>query len=216
MVSDRQLTGNGESNASSRLHWSADQWLRETFACWMSTKRPPPSKRLTALMSRAGSPEINFHLAEALYRADNVDGALNAITRPSKPTTTILRPGRKWADPRGQRRTGIGTRGVFNRPHRACRLSQTHTGTSPTSWCNSDGPRNRPAHWRKYLDPTAAAPGPNQPPTAQSDGRSAGPLHRIQSYSKMWVALAARPPVSKRCRSVGPTGGQAASAGLRR
>jgi tetratricopeptide (TPR) repeat protein len=60
-----------------RLHWSSEQWFEQ--GCRLLDEHDVGGAvdafRL-ALMGGPGSPEVHFHLAEALYRAGNRDGAL--------------------------------------------------------------------------------------------------------------------------------------------
>lgn len=60
-----------------RVRWSTDDWVRE--GCWLLETNEIAAAieafRL-CLMERPADPELNFLLAEALYRRGNVDGAI--------------------------------------------------------------------------------------------------------------------------------------------
>lgn len=66
-----------EARKDERHHWTADEWFQE--GCRLSAENEPTAAteafRL-ALMERPGEPEINFHLADVLYRAGNTLGAI--------------------------------------------------------------------------------------------------------------------------------------------
>lgn len=73
----RPERSNGKPSALTDQHRSADQWFEEgcRLLDQQETAAAIESFR-SALMSRPGSPEVNFHLAEALYRNGNHEGAL--------------------------------------------------------------------------------------------------------------------------------------------
>jgi tetratricopeptide (TPR) repeat protein len=60
-----------------RGHWSGEQWFAE--GCRLLDEHDAAGAieafRM-ALLAQPGSPEIHFHLAEALFRLGNLDGAL--------------------------------------------------------------------------------------------------------------------------------------------
>ncbi|HEX4069927.1 MAG TPA: tetratricopeptide repeat protein [Planctomycetaceae bacterium] len=153
IISDRRLTGNGEMNASARLHWSADQWFEE--GCRLLDEHETASAIeafRAALMSRAGSPEINFHLAEALYRADNADGALERYYAAVEADHDYLEA---W--------TQIGSihaaNGELESALEAFSIALTvHADYPDAHWHVADvlvqlgRPEEAAAHWRKYLE----------------------------------------------------------------
>ena len=153
VISDRRLTGNGELAASSRLHWSADQWFEE--GCRLldehETKAAIEAFR-SALMRRAGSPEINFHLAEALYRAGNADGRFERYYAAVEADHEYLEA---W--------TQIGSihaaKGELESALEAFSIALTvHADYPDAHWHVADvlvqlgRPDEAAAHWRKYLE----------------------------------------------------------------
>jgi tetratricopeptide (TPR) repeat protein len=69
--------GNGKPTDSPAPHRSADQWFEEGCRLLDANETASAIEAFrSALMTRPRSPEINFHLAEALFRAENQDGAL--------------------------------------------------------------------------------------------------------------------------------------------
>jgi len=66
-----------EGRADERVHWSADDWFHE--GCRLLEENEPKSAaeafRL-CLMERPGDAETNFFLADALFRSENVTGAI--------------------------------------------------------------------------------------------------------------------------------------------
>lgn len=153
VISDRRLTGNGEMNASSRLHWSADQWFEEGCRLLDEHETAAAIEAFrAALMSRAGSPEINFHLAEALYRAGNADGALERYYAAVEADHDYLEA---W--------TQIGSihaaKGELESALEAFSIALTvHADYPDAHWHVADvlvqlgRPDEAAAHWRKYLE----------------------------------------------------------------
>lgn len=66
-----------ESPSSSQLHWSAADWFAEgcRFLDADDSRSAVEAFRLS-LMDEPGDAEVHFHLAEALYRQGNAEGAL--------------------------------------------------------------------------------------------------------------------------------------------
>ena len=78
-----------------------------------------------ALMSRAREPGDQFSPGRGSVSCRQRGRGARTLLRGRRSRPRL--PGGLDAnrlDPRSQGRTGIGTRGVFNRPHRACRLSR--------------------------------------------------------------------------------------------
>jgi tetratricopeptide (TPR) repeat protein len=65
------------SSADSRAHWTADQWFTEGCGHLDAHRAEAAVEAFRlALMDRPDSPEIHFHLAEALFRAGRTEAAL--------------------------------------------------------------------------------------------------------------------------------------------
>jgi tetratricopeptide (TPR) repeat protein len=153
VISDRRLTGNGESSVSPRLHWSADQWFEEGCRLLDEHETAAAIEAFrAALMSRAGSPEINFHLGEALYRSGNADGALERYYAAVEADHDYLEA---W--------TQIGSihaaKGELESALEAFSIALTvHADYPDAHWHVADvlvqlgRPDEAAAHWRKYLE----------------------------------------------------------------
>jgi DNA-binding transcriptional MerR regulator len=65
------------AESSPRMQWTASDWLQEGCRLSLENELPPAvvAFRL-ALMERPGDPEINFQLADVLYRQGNLAGAI--------------------------------------------------------------------------------------------------------------------------------------------
>jgi tetratricopeptide (TPR) repeat protein len=76
-TTDEALRSNGKPSIDRDQPRSADRWFEEGCRLLDSQETAAAIEAFrSALMSRPASPEINFHLAEALYRDDNQAGAL--------------------------------------------------------------------------------------------------------------------------------------------
>jgi len=143
----------GVTAVDSRTSWSADQWFAD--GCRLlddhETASAVEAFRL-ALMSRPGAPEINFHLAEALFRAGNGDGALERYYAAAEADHNYLEA---W--------TQIGcihaARGESTAALDAFRIAlSVHPDYPDAHWHAADvlmqlGRNDEAAaHWRKYLE----------------------------------------------------------------
>jgi tetratricopeptide (TPR) repeat protein len=73
----RPERSNGKQSVFSDPPRSADQWFEQGCRLLDAQETPAAIEAFrSALMSRPGSPEINFHMAEALFRSGNQAGAL--------------------------------------------------------------------------------------------------------------------------------------------
>jgi tetratricopeptide (TPR) repeat protein len=134
-------------------HWSADQWFEE--GCRLLDKHETPAAVeafRSALMSRPGAPEINFHLGEALFRAGNQDGALERYYAAVEADHEYLE---SW--------TQIGcihaARGELQPALEAFSIAlSVHADYPDAHWHVADilvqlgRPDEAAAHWRKYLE----------------------------------------------------------------
>ena len=142
-----------EVTANLHSRWSADQWFEE--GCRLLDKHDTSGAIeafRSALMSRPGGPEINFHLAEALFRAENQDGALERYYVAVEADHEYLE---SW--------TQIGcihaARGELQSALEAFSIAlSVHADYPDAHWHVADilvqlgRPDEAAAHWRKYLE----------------------------------------------------------------
>jgi tetratricopeptide (TPR) repeat protein len=153
VISAHAPNGNGELPVSPRLPWSADQWFEEGCRLLDEHETAAAIEAFrSALMRRAGSPEISFHLAEALYRAGNADGALERYYVAVEADHDYLEA---W--------TQIGSihaaKGELQSALEAFSIALTvHADYPDAHWHVADvlvqlgRPDEAAAHWRKYLE----------------------------------------------------------------
>jgi tetratricopeptide (TPR) repeat protein len=139
--------------ADVHAHWSADQWFEE--GCRLLDEHDTAGAIeafRAALMSRAGSPEINFHLAEALFREGNEEGALERYYAAVEADHEYLE---SW--------TQIGcihaAQGKLQSALEAFSIAlSVHADYPDAHWHVADilvqlgRPDEAAAHWRKYLE----------------------------------------------------------------
>ncbi len=134
-------------------HWSADQWFEEGCRLLDEHDTAGAIEALrSALMSRPGSPEINFHLAEALFREENQEGALERYYAAVEADHEYLE---SW--------TQIGcihaAQGKLQSSLEAFSIAlSVHADYPDAHWHVADvlvqlgRPDEAAAHWRKYLE----------------------------------------------------------------
>ena len=139
--------------ADLRAHWSADQWFEEGCRLLDEHDTAGAIEALrSALMSRPGSPEINFHLAEALFREGNQEGALERYYAAVEADHEYLE---SW--------TQIGclhaAQGKLQFAMEAFSIAlSVHADYPDAHWHVADvlvqlgRPEEAAAHWRKYLE----------------------------------------------------------------
>jgi tetratricopeptide (TPR) repeat protein len=134
-------------------HRTADQWFEEGCRLLDAHETASAIEALrSALMSRPGSPEINFHLAEALFRAENQEGALERYYAAVEADHDYLE---SW--------TQIGCiyagKGELQSALEAFSIAlSVHADYPDAHWHVADTlvqlgrPQEAAAHWRKYLE----------------------------------------------------------------
>jgi tetratricopeptide (TPR) repeat protein len=139
--------------ANLHAHWSADQWFAEGCRLLDDHDTAGAIEALrSALMSRPGSPEISFHLAEALFRAGNPEGALERYYAAVEADHEYLE---SW--------TQIGcihaAKGELQSALEAFSIAlSVHADYPDAHWHVADilvqlgRPDEAAAHWRKYLE----------------------------------------------------------------
>jgi tetratricopeptide (TPR) repeat protein len=143
----------GEPASDARTHWSGDQWFAEGCRLLDEHEALGAIEAFrSALLAQPGNPEVNFHLAEALFRAGNHDGALERYYAAAEADHDYLEA---W--------TQIGciyaSRGELAAAAEAFQIALSVHGDYPDGhWHLADvlmqlGRTDEAAlHWRKYLE----------------------------------------------------------------
>ena len=150
---DEENDGASSPSRDVRAHWTAEDWLRE--GCRLLEQHAPDAAieafRL-CLMDRPGDAELNFFLAEALYRAGNRNAALERYYAAVESDHDYIEA---W--------TQLGCvhaeRGQFEPALEAYRIAiDLHADYPDAHWhaadalCELGREQEAVVHWRKYLE----------------------------------------------------------------
>lgn len=145
------------------LRWTADEWFHE--GCRQLEQNEPESAveafRM-CLMEKPGDPEMNFFLAEALYRSGHVDGALERYY-------VAVETDHNYVEAWTQLGCLHSERGELESALDAFNIAlDIHPDYPDANWQKADvlGQLNRPhdakPHWRKYLEHDSRGPWADQ------------------------------------------------------
>ena len=142
-------------------------------------------------MSRPGSPEINFHLAEALFRDGNQDGALERYYAAVEADHEYLE---SWTQigciHAAQGRAAIRPGSLLDRPFRARRLSRRALARGRRPGRSLGGRRKPPPTGGSTWNTTAAARGPIRPASGWTRSAStpieAGRISRLMAGGRLF------------------------------
>ena len=139
--------------------WNADEWFHEGCRL-LEQGQPGPAVEAfrSCLMERPGDAELNFFLAEALYRSGSIDGALERYYAAVEADHNYVEAWTQLACLHSERGELDSALDAFNI------ALEIHPEYPDAHWQKADllGQLNRPrdaeAHWRKYLEHDSRGP----------------------------------------------------------